>query len=178
MSIGRTKKEMGGRKEENEESVVSHILMMRERLTKMSMLAGENLKQAQEKHKYWYDSGAKERTFEPGDKVLVLLLTATSKLLAQWQGPYFVKKQMGQVNYEIDMYDRRKRNRVFYINMLRKWNSPIESGLVVEEVSATQLEESEEVLTWKDGHLSKEEPIIGRSLTRRSWRIYGGSSRT
>ena len=50
---------------------------------------------------------------------MVLLPTATSKLLAQWQGPYQVVKRMGKVTYMVDMHDHRKRRRVFHVNMLK-----------------------------------------------------------
>ena len=39
----------------------------------------------------------------------VASLTSTSKLLAQWQGPYEVVKPIGEVDYMINMHDRRKK---------------------------------------------------------------------
>lgn len=53
----------------------------------------------------------------------MLLPTESNKLLAEWQGPYAVTKQIGSVNYEVDMHDRRKRKRVFHVNMLCKWET-------------------------------------------------------
>ena len=35
--------------------------------------------------------------------MLVLLPTSTSKLKAQWQGPYSVVARKGKVNYEVDV---------------------------------------------------------------------------
>ena len=67
--------------------------------------------------KAWYNRTAKERTLKPGDRVLVLLPTASSKLLAQWQGPYEVVKLVGKANYLVEMYDRQKR-KVLHVNML------------------------------------------------------------
>ena len=46
----------------------------------------------------------------------------TNKLLAQWQGPYSIVRQVGAVNYEVDMSDKRKRYRTFHINMLKEWH--------------------------------------------------------
>ena len=43
--------------------------------------------------------------------MLVLVSTSHSKLLAQ--------KRVGKVNYVVDMTDRRKRKRVFHVNMLK-----------------------------------------------------------
>lgn len=36
-------------------------------------------------------------------KVLVLLPTASNKLLIQWKGPYTIVKRVGKVDYKIDM---------------------------------------------------------------------------
>ena len=49
------------------------------------------------------------------------ILYSTSKLLAQWQGPYQVVKCMGKVTYMVDMHDQRKRRRVFHVNMLKSF---------------------------------------------------------
>lgn len=37
----------------------------------------------------------------PGDKGLGLLPSSSFKLLAEWQGPFVVTWQMGEVNYEV-----------------------------------------------------------------------------
>ena len=143
------------------ESVVSHILLMRERLERMMTLAQGNLKNAQKQQKRWYDRTSRERTLKPGDRVLVLLPTSTSKLLAQWHGPYPVVSQVGRVNYVVDMVDRRKRKRVFHINMLKKWDEPESSGYLV--TAAVDGEEEMETLTWNGGEHG--EPTIGEKLT-------------
>ena len=108
----------------NKESVISHIMLMRERLESTSNLVQRNMKQAQAQQKRWYDCTARQRVLQEGEKVLVLLPTSTSKLLAQWQGSYMIVKRVGKVNYMVDMVDRRKRQRIFHVNMLCKWNVP------------------------------------------------------
>ena len=84
------------------ESVVSHILQIREMMDKMSELAQDNLKESNSTQKKWYDQHARERTFENGDKVLVLIPSPSNKLFAQWQGPYTVVQRIGQVSYKVD----------------------------------------------------------------------------
>ena len=86
----------------------------------------ENLRQAQQKQKTWYDKRARETQFEVGDKVLVLLPTRTEKLLAKWKGPYNVIRKVGKVNYELEMTDGGKGRKLFHVNMLKKWNEPEE----------------------------------------------------
>ena len=82
---------------------------MSDKLAQMSELVHQNLSQAQVKQKQWYDKSAKSRNFSEGDQVLVLLPTNTNKLMAQWQGPYQVVKKIGNVDYQTDKHDRRKK---------------------------------------------------------------------
>ena len=121
----------GGRR--SSESVVSHVLSMREMLEKMAELVQENLAKAQKQQKRWYDQNARQRELKAGDQVLVLLPTSTHKLLAQWQGPYQVLKKVGEVDYLVDMHDHRKRRRIFHINMLREWVVPASTGYQMDE---------------------------------------------
>jgi transposase InsO family protein len=146
------------------ESVVSYVLSVQEKLSKMSELACENLAKAQRKQKRWYDHNARERKFEPGEQVLVLLPTSSNRLLATWQGPYPVLRQLSPVNYEVDMYDRAKRKRNFHVNMLRKWYSPSASSCYAEDVTDT---DSEEIPSWSEGVVpeSDHSPIISEHLT-------------
>ena len=69
----------------------------------------ENLEDAQSTQKKWYDHHARNREFEPGNQVLVLLPTSTNKLLASWCGPYSVTRRVSPVNYEVEMADRRRK---------------------------------------------------------------------
>ena len=130
----------------SDHSVISHILLMRERLEQMSALAQENLRWVQTQQKAWYNRNARERTLKPGDRVLVLLPTASSKLLAQWQGPYEVVKLVGKANYLVEMPDRRKKKKVLHVNMLKKWNEPVSSRYFVSE--ASDGEDEMEAWTW------------------------------
>ena len=103
---------------------------MRDRLTTMTELAHENLAEAQRQQKAYYDRKAKDRSFEPGDKVLVLLPTGSGKLTAEWQGPYTVTKKVGPVDYEVDLKGKRKRFRTLHI---KAWHTPKEGSVVALE---------------------------------------------
>ena len=63
----------------------------------------------------------RERELQPDEEVLVLLPSSSNKLLAQWQGPYCILRSVGKVNYEVLMPDKRKRKKVFHVDMLKKW---------------------------------------------------------
>ena len=141
-------------------NVVSHIMMMREHL-EMSGLVQENLEGAQRKQKTWYDQTARKRTLSPGEQVLVLLPTSTSKLLAQCHAPYEVIGQVGSVNYLIAMPEWQKKKGVFHINMLKKWKE--EASVAYFVMEGGDEEDELEAHTWDGG--GKGEPAFGEGLT-------------
>ena len=59
------------------------------------------MEKAQETHKKWCDLNAREKSFEVGEKILVLLPTSTNKLLAHWQ-------KVNKVIYQVEMQNKRK----------------------------------------------------------------------
>ena len=133
----------------SEETVVSHVLEThaQQRLKEMADIVEENLVIRQGAQKQWYDKRARLREFKSGDPVLVLLPTTTDKLTAQWQGPYQVLERKGKVTYSVDMHDKRKRTRVFHVNMLKAFQVRSEETCFLEEV----LQEGvDEIPAWKD----------------------------
>ena len=126
----------------------------------LTELVQENLTQAQRTQKAWYDRHARSREFQPGDQVLVLLPTSASKLLAEWQGPYPVLRRVGQVSYEVDMTDKKKRRRIFHINMLRSWVTP-DISCMAEEVCDV---DDDDIIPW-EGRPEGERPALGDHLT-------------
>ena len=92
---------------------------------------------------------------------MVLLPTSTSKFTAQWQGPYQVLKAVGEVNYLVDMGNRKKSKRIFHVNMLKKWQVQESTGYLMNEVG--EEEDEEEILTWDGGEDGK--PKMGEQLT-------------
>ena len=147
----------------SKESVLSYVLAAQERLDKMATLVKGNLDKAQRVQKRWYDRNARQREFKVGDNVLVLLPTATNKLLAKWQGPYPVMRKVGPVTYEINMFDHVKKKRILHVNMLKLWHPPATLNLWNEEVG-----EVEDVLLWRDqpgDAPTSREAIISDQLT-------------
>ena len=55
------------------------------------------------------------------EMVLLLLPTNTNKLLAKWQGPYKVAKQVGKVDHLIETPDRHRKRGIYHVNLLKKW---------------------------------------------------------
>ena len=71
--------------------------------------------------KIWYDKDARDRVFEPGDKVLVFLPVPGHPLQAKYCGPYTIESKINDLNYIVKTPGRRKQNRVCHINMLKPY---------------------------------------------------------
>ncbi len=136
--------EEGPSKSKNE---IQHVLDLRTKLHTLGQLSMENLLQAQDKQSRLYNRGARLRNFTPGDKVLVLLPTSSSKLLAKWQGPFEVTRRVGDLNYEVVRTDRSGEHQIYHLNLLKKWNE-------VEPVMLETVVGSEERERETDGRIS------------------------
>lgn len=101
--------------------MLQYVLALWDRLTQAGELAQENLRDAQRTQAYTYNWGTRTRTFQPRDRVLVLLPTEESKLLARWQSLYEVTRQVGPINYEIHQPHRRKPRQVYHVSLLKPW---------------------------------------------------------
>ena len=148
------------------ENVISHVMSMREKIEEMMEIVQENLKNSQTRQKLWYDKTARERCFQPGEEVLVLMPTTTNKLYAQWQGPYRILCRTGAVNYIIDMHDKQKRKRNFHINMLRKWHAPLSTTCFWTEEVQDEQDEDVEIPVWQPGEKEEKKPLFGPQLSK------------
>ena len=95
-----------------------YVLELQERLQETCELARQELQKAQGKQKQYYDVKSKDRKFQPGDKVLLLLPTDGNKLLMQWKGPFEVIERRNDNNYRIHLPGKVK---MFHANMLKKY---------------------------------------------------------
>ena len=75
---------------------IQYVMDLRAKLHSLGVMSREHLHQAQENQKRLYDRGTRLRDLTPGDKVLVLLPTSSTKLLAKWQGPFVVTRRVGR----------------------------------------------------------------------------------
>uniref|UniRef100_A0AAX7U441 Gypsy retrotransposon integrase-like protein 1 n=1 Tax=Astatotilapia calliptera TaxID=8154 RepID=A0AAX7U441_ASTCA len=115
---------------------------MRERLEKMTELAQAHMGAAQQHQKVWYDRSARERSFEPGQKVLVLLPSDDRKLLAKWQGPFQIQQKLGATTYRLATPGHSRSSRVLHVNLLKEW---VERPKRAEVLLIREIHEEEEV---------------------------------
>ena len=133
-----------GEQPEQQVNVLSYILKMRDKMEALTEEVQQNMKAAQATQKRWYDEVSRERSFTPGQKVLLLLPTSESSLLAKWQGPYVVEQKTGPVTYQVIMPERRKQRQTFHINLLKEWVPREEPAVVLFARTVEEENEGEE----------------------------------
>lgn len=99
-------------------SVLSYIIEMREKLAKMADVVSEKEQDSKTDQKRYYDRNARHRSFEVGDKVLVLLPTSTKKILVQWKGPLPVLERVSPVDYRVRYHNGG--TKVDHVNMQKR----------------------------------------------------------
>ena len=109
---------------------IQYVMDLRAKLHTLGQLSCENLLEAQERQQRLYNRGTKLRQFSPGDKVLVLLPTSNTKLLAKWQGPFVVTRRVGDVDYEVQRADREGAKQIYHLNLLKAWKEVVAVSLV------------------------------------------------
>ena len=105
-------------------NVVDHVEHLQARARKVWPLVRDHMQKAQREQCRTYNRGAALRSFETGDKVLVLVPTSECKFLAKWKGPYEVVEKVGAVNYKVRQPGRRKGLQLYHVNILKKWTEP------------------------------------------------------
>lgn len=98
-----------------------YVLDLGDRLRETCNIAKEELLKAKQVQKSYYDRKAKLRKLCVRGQWLVLLPTASNKLLAQWKGPYEVQEKVNDLNYFLLVDGHPKR---FHINMLKQYYRP------------------------------------------------------
>ena len=95
-----------------------YVVDLRNKLEEVCKLAQENLCDARGRQAKYYNKKAKERHFEVGDKVLLLLPLEHNKLQVSWRGPFEVTEKKGGQNYRIRVGDKDK---LYHVNLLKRY---------------------------------------------------------
>ncbi|TWW59234.1 Retrovirus-related Pol polyprotein from transposon 17.6 [Takifugu flavidus] len=109
-------------------SIPEYVLRLRERLQRACTLAKSSLASSQKKMKRRYDQKAVPPSFQPGDRVLILSPVPGSALSAKFSGPYVVEKKVNDTNFIIQTPDRRRRNKLCHVNMMKPYYTPGKDG--------------------------------------------------
>ena len=116
-------------------NLLDYVCTFKERLLEATHLAQQNLKKSQSRMKKWYDRDARERSFDPGDKVLLFLPVPGQPLQARYYGPYEIKSKVNDLNYIVETPGRRKNRRLCHVNMLKAYVDRIENVQIKPVVS-------------------------------------------
>ena len=118
-----------------------YVMELQDRLQETCELAKQELLKAQSKQKKYYDVKSKERMFQPGDKVLILLPSDDNKLLMQWKGPFEILERKNGHDYRVQLKDRVK---MFHANMLKKYNSREKDDSEKQQMAAVIVEDQKD----------------------------------
>ncbi|KAJ8346701.1 hypothetical protein SKAU_G00281020 [Synaphobranchus kaupii] len=99
--------------------ILQYVSTFHDRLRAAWKVAAQNLTGAKEQMKGQYDRKAVQRSFVPGDKVLVLTPVGRERFGARFSGPYMVVRKVGACNYVISTPERRQKTRLCHINLLK-----------------------------------------------------------
>ncbi|XP_063970109.1 uncharacterized protein LOC135157653 [Lytechinus pictus] len=115
-------KELWTGKQQNEElkSTYQYEVELKERLESTLKVAQQELRKSMERSSKYYNSKSRERRFQVGDQVLLLLPTEHNKLLVQWKGPFTVVHKLSDQDYRLDINGKLK---TFHANLLKRYIS-------------------------------------------------------
>ena len=126
---------------ESETNILDYVSDVKERMYAARDIAQANLAQSQKLMKTRFDKDSRDRTFDPGDQVLVLLPIQGEPLRAKFSGPYQIEKKLNSVNYVVKTPDRKKSRRVCHVNMLTKYHVREAISSVVAIVDCEEVDE-------------------------------------
>ena len=116
--------------EETNLNLLDYVSGFKQKLKEANEFARENLKQSQTKMKTWYDKSARNRVFNPGDKVLVFLRIPGNPLQARYPGPCEVESKVSELDYVVKTPGRKKQTQLCHVNMMKEYVDRNESGTV------------------------------------------------
>nr|XP_045603076.1 uncharacterized protein LOC123761177 [Procambarus clarkii] len=131
---------------ETNEDAVDWLSTNKGRLFSAWEMATRTLESTQKTTKSRYDKRTKQRDFLVGDLVLVCTPTVTGSLSARFVGPYQVLKKVTNHNYLLNTPDRRKKETLVHVNMIKKYEGRDTLPITI-VTTKEDIEEEEEVLT-------------------------------
>ncbi len=92
--------------------ILDYVTSFREHLQKACKIAKVHLATVQSKMKSHFDKKTVQRSFQPGDSVLLLLPVPGSVFDAKFSGLYVIEQKLNDTDYVVNTPDRRRKKRV------------------------------------------------------------------
>lgn len=120
--------------QDDDRSTFRYVVELQDKLAETAKIAAENADISSSRYKTYFDVRSQDRQFQPGDEVLLLLPSDTSKLLVAWKGPFKILERRGKVDYLIDCP---KGPRLYHANLLKRYfrRTQVSFAHVLDEVS-------------------------------------------
>ena len=125
------------------QNTYQYVLDLRNKLEDTCQIARESMIEARDIYRHHYDKKSKDRRFEVGQLVTVLLPTAHNKLLLQWKGPYEVIEVINRMDYKINMEGKHK---IFHANLLKLYTPRQEDDAEAAGIAILEVSESDGVV--------------------------------
>src|SRR3989442_10291776 len=110
---------------------MKYIENLKENLKFAAEMAEEHSLLVQQGYVDRYNKHAKDKVFQEGDKVLILLPTSSNRLVSTWQGPGVVSSKISDNSYRISIDGG---SRTVHSNRLRLYKCQIETvGVIFDE---------------------------------------------
>lgn len=115
-------------------SSFQYVIELKDKLADCAQLASQNADLSITRYKTYFDLKSQDRTFQPGDEVLVLLPDSSSKLLMAWSGPFTVLERRNKVNYLIEDGGKQK---LYHANLLKRYHrrAHVQNANIIDETS-------------------------------------------
>ena len=150
-----------GECEDETQNKYQYVLELRNRLEETCQLA--SLMEAQGWQKHQYSWNTRDRRFQVGQKVLVLLPMEHNKLTLRWW-PYTVQEVVNRMDYRIDVNAKSK---VYHANLLKRYHEREQAGSTTvagtdEELLSMAVVEEDDV---SEGEPSEDEGMTNYDMT-------------
>jgi hypothetical protein len=113
------------------EPAIKYMQRLKEDLEIAKDLAAENARKNQRRYTENYNLRSKEKTFDEGEKVIVLMADSGNKLYSRWIGPVKIRRKISENSYDVEMEDGSVRR--LHANHLRKFHERIRAIGVIYE---------------------------------------------
>lgn len=127
----------GKQQDEDLKTTYQYVVDLRERLETTLDVAQEELRRSNARYAKYYNCKSKDRKFQPGDKVLLLLPTDSNKLLVQWKGPFTIAHKLSDQDYRVEIKGKMK---TFHANLLKRYIEREDAGPQDEDNANSVLE--------------------------------------